>query len=463
MQTCTIQTHLDEDEIVYYNPWQTGYITVQQIAFGLTCLPCIFIPKENLNHKIELSASICKKLFLPPETNIHFTQDTNCLYLGPLLGIFTTGFIEEDFDAPLGERTTFFKNLLQLQKQTYTVAFLFGPQHIHWKNGRIEGYFYEDEKWKKKQIGFPSIVYDRLPNRKVAQARPILHIKNKLQKEYGVPFFNPGFFRKTEIFEMLARNPVTVHYLPETIAQPTFSQVFEFLHTHKFAYLKPEDESLGAGILKCLYHRGTKLYYASFYENGARIMRSFDRLETLLEATIGHRQLSDYLIQSGIQLLQQNGRPFDFRIHTNRDKTGKWQVSALAVKIAAKGAPTTHIKYGGEIQILEKLDFPDEKKRKWRDILYTAALQMSEVIEKEQEGFVGEIGFDVGMDQNEKIWIFEGNAKPGRSIFQHPVLSGIEQENLSYTYLFAHYLMEQTLKHPEMLWEKTSKEVEENL
>lgn len=457
MQTCTIQIHLDEDEIVYYNPWQIGYITVQQIAFGFRSSSCIFIPKENLNHELELSGAICEKLFLQPETKIHLLQNANTFYLGPLLGIFTTGCIEENLNEPFGERTFYFQKLLHLQKQAHSVAFIFGPQHIHWKEEFIDGYFYENEKWTMKKIGFPSIIYDRLPNRKVERARPIIHIKNKLQKEYGVPFFNPGFFRKSEIFEKLARHSMTATYLPETVSQPTFAQVFEFLHTHKFAYLKPEDESFGTGIIKCFYHRGTKLYYASFYQDNQRTMRSFDRLETLLEVTLEHRHLSDYIIQSGIPLLQHHGCPFDFRVHTNRDKNGKWQISAVAVKIAAKGAPTTHTKYGGEIQILEKLDFSHQTKRKWREMIDTAVLQMSEVIEKEYEGIIGEIGFDIGIDQNEKLWVFEGNAKPGRSIFQHPILSELEQENLAYTYLFSYYLMEQTIKHSPEFYDIYSK------
>ena len=34
-------------------------------------------------------------------------------------------------------------------------------------------------------------------------------------------------------------------------------------------------------------------------------------------------------------------------------------------------------------------------------------------------GHIGEIGFDLGIDQTGAIWMFEANSRPGREIFQH--------------------------------------------
>ncbi|GJM79749.1 hypothetical protein HMSSN139_22450 [Paenibacillus sp. HMSSN-139] len=50
------------------------------------------------------------------------------------------------------------------------------------------------------------------------------------------------------------------------------------------------------------------------------------------------------------------------------------------------------------------------------------AITLAEAIESHQQHLIGEIGFDIGIDREERIWMFEANAKPGRSIFKHPSL-----------------------------------------
>lgn len=50
----------------------------------------------------------------------------------------------------------------------------------------------------------------------------------------------------------------------------------------------------------------------------------------------------------------------------------------------------------------------------------TTAVKLAESLEIQHRHLLGEIGFDLGIDQDEDIWMFEANAKPGRSIFRHP-------------------------------------------
>lgn len=447
MYTCTISSHLDGEQIVYYNPYETQFIEQEQIAFGAISTNCIFIPKEGLTHRIELSEALLQKLSLSPNTPLHLICENHCVYLGPLLGILTTGFID-DCNLPLGTRTDFFQKLLQMQRETYTVAYLFGPQHIHWTEGIIDGLVYEENHWHTKPMNFPNIIYDRLPNRKVEAAQPIIRLKQKFQNAYGIPIFNPNFFSKKEIYQCLQAHTETVHLIPKTITNPTLGEIHHLLHTKKCIFFKPQNGSLGSGIVKCIYHPLSQMYYANYYQNQQKMMRSFDRLTTLLEETVPNLTDEDYLIQEGVALLKEQGQPFDFRVHTNRDRSGNWKVSAIAVKVATKGAPTTHVKYGGRITVLESLSFPPEKLQNWQQKLIQNASQISQIIAEQINKQIGEIGFDFGIDSQEKLWLFEANAKPGRSIFSHPTLASLEQKNLSYIFQFACYLMKETITHP---------------
>lgn len=50
------------------------------------------------------------------------------------------------------------------------------------------------------------------------------------------------------------------------------------------------------------------------------------------------------------------------------------------------------------------------------------AIDLALAIERNYPHLLGELGFDLGIDQDEHVWMFEANAKPGRSIFKHPSL-----------------------------------------
>jgi len=66
------------------------------------------------------------------------------------------------------------------------------------------------------------------------------------------------------------------------------------------------------------------------------------------------------------------------------------------------------------------------------------AIKLAEAIERNYPHRLGELGFDLGIDQNERIWMFEANAKPGRSIFKHPSLK--VQGKTSLVNLYEHCL-----------------------
>src|SRR5690606_29443670 len=122
----------------------------------------------------------------------------------------------------------------------------------------------------------------------------------------------------------------------------------------------------------------------------------------------------------GIELIQHKGKPVDFRLHMNKRQDGTWTVTALAAKVSGEHSPTTHLISGGEIKTIEEI-FPDPENRLITiKRLRETALLVSKTLDQLSRGFIGEIGLDIGIDQKGENWLFEANAKPGRSIYSHP-------------------------------------------
>ncbi|MGE1080621.1 YheC/YheD family protein, partial [Bacillus subtilis] len=60
--------------------------------------------------------------------------------------------------------------------------------------------------------------------------------------------------------------------------------------------------------------------------------------------------IHDLIAQQGIELLQIDNQPLDFRIHTNKNKYGHWTVTAAAGKVSGDHTVTTHQLHGGSVK-----------------------------------------------------------------------------------------------------------------
>lgn len=428
-------------------PFQISRMEIESIAFGTHQFSCN--ASLHSGHSLIVSRPLFEKLLVPYEGNIHVFVHEGTLHLGPLIGIFTAGFTSSII-RPIGERSLFFSKLLSTEKKVGAYMFLFGANHINWEDGTMEGFMFTEHGWCKKTLPFPHVVYDRLPNRRTEKHRLLAQTREKMQKDYAIPWFNPGFFNKWDIHQKLMIEENIVDYLPETHNGVTIEKMEKLLSKYPFIYLKPTNGSLGLGVYKIIYNREEEAYYARYKtEDFINKLQRSSSLEALLSHILKNRDLSSYLIQQGIPLMKVDDSFVDFRVHTNKDDHGKWVVSAMAAKMSGKGSITTHANSGGIIKTIPEI-FTDELELETViNKLTHASLLISEAIDTHMPGFIGEIGFDFGLDKEQRLWMFEANSKPGRSIFYHPKLRSEDILTRKLSIEYAVYLTENTIKNPE--------------
>ncbi|MEH7180790.1 YheC/YheD family endospore coat-associated protein [Neobacillus vireti] len=422
---------------------------LKKIAFGSKAVEVDFVPHPKHENSIVISKEIQKYLLFPNfSIRLHVFVEEQVLHIGPLVGIFTAGFTPFPL-RPIGDRTNFFSKLLSVKSNVGAIPFVFGEQHINWEKGTINGYFYHDNSWQSLEVPFPHVIYDRLPNRKSERNPKLAKVKETLQKDYLIPWYNPGFFSKLDIYERLQEDDSVTIYLPETHPFTSFSLIEGMLSKYGHIYLKPINGSLGLGVHQILYDKIQVEYYCRYQDHtGVNRLRKFSSIEALFQTVFAHRNLDKMIVQQGIHLLRHEQRPIDFRIHTNKDDAGEWHVTALAAKIAGRGSVTTHARNGGEIKTAAEI-FEKEECRLYTEKLVKAALLLSKSIENNMEGFIAEIGFDLGIDKHGNVWLFEANSKPGRSIFSHPELRDFDQLTCKLSMAFAVFLTEQSILYPE--------------
>jgi len=241
---------------------------------------------------------------------------------------------------------------------------------------------------------------------------------------------------------MLEDEPDAYKHVPESTTNPTPERLKEMLQRHKFIYLKPTGGSLGKGIYRITYAPG-KGYFARFRRGGKNVLLRFTKFSSLV-AMLGAAggRLRRYVAQQGIRLIEIDGCPIDFRFHLVRNNENEWVVAGVGAKMAGRGSVTTHIKNGGTLmtpqQALGRVFGDDAGKvlERMKDV----SIKLADAIQSNSRHHVGELGFDLGVDQNEAIWMFEANSKPGRSIYKHPALKEEGRETLSLVFQHCLYL-----------------------
>jgi hypothetical protein len=437
---------------VYCPPSLLEGRNIKKLTFGSQSIEVNFISHPERKEKFVFGKNVAEMLYFPDyKIPLHVFIENQTLFIGPLVGIFTAGFTPISI-RPIGERSLFFSKLLSVKQMVGALPFIFGEQHIDWDRGLIKGFFYHENGWEIHEVPFPNVIYDRLPNRRTENNSILRKVKERLQNDYLIPWYNPGFFNKLDVFNGLVQDRTVREYLPETQAFSSVLQVRELLSRHSHIYLKPINGSLGLGIHQIIYDEQDAAYYCRYSDSdGVNRLRKFATLDGLFNTVFGGKRLNSMLVQQGISLIKNEQRKIDFRVHTNKDDKGFWKVTAIAAKIAGPGSVTTHLKNGGVIKTPEEI-FPPAESRDLCKTLSEAALLLSRSLEKNMEGIIGEIGFDLGVDRDGKVWLFEANSKPGRSIFSHPELKGFDLLTRKLSIAFAIYLTEQSIYYPEEIF-----------
>ena len=389
-----------------------------------------------------------KRLYVPDPVKSHLLIPRNgtCLIVsgpgkevrfGPLIGILTNAS-SSSVSQPFGARTSLLKSFIRAgSDKSYYFAFM--AKDVNWQDETVTAYFPGNSGWVRKKVPLPDTVYNRLASRAVDKSVTMNQFKERLIRR-GIPLFNWSFFDKWDVYHLLEDDPEVSRYVPESHVNPSSERIKDMLEKYRFVYLKPTGGSLGIGIYRLTYHprRG---YFARFRRQGKNVLIRFGHFNDLMKMISARSgKLRNYLVQQGIRLIELDSCPIDFRFHMHKNGQNEWVVAGIGAKKAGRGSVTTHVKNGGIVmtpeQALHKV-FGSDAEATLQEAK-KVAVKLAEAIERNGRYPLGELGLDIGIDQNGNIWMFEANSKPGRSIFKHPSLK--EQGDASLAYIFEHSL-----------------------
>ncbi|WP_121609700.1 YheC/YheD family endospore coat-associated protein [Mesobacillus foraminis] len=314
---------------------------------------------------------------------------------GPLIGIMTSitskGIVK-------GNRSLFKK----LQSEALSkggMTIVFPPEGLN--GNQISGHTYLNDKseWIPIVTPLPHVVYNRVPLRKTEESLAYSQASSLFQ-EWNIPFFNPSFINKYELYKFVSSHPMLAPLMPETILVNDMESLKDFFDRNKNIYLKPVLSSQGDGlytlrlvkdnILELSSHT-VKLEYSSFEDFWtAKSQKILDR---------------HYIAQAEIIPALLDGSRFDFRIHAHDSPEG-YKVTGVGIRLSKKQSLTTHVPNGGIVIPYERV------RTKEHDKFFAWLVKEVGFLISRELGYFGEFSIDAGITERGNYVLYEVNSKP---------------------------------------------------
>jgi hypothetical protein len=297
--------------------------------------------------------------------------------------------------------------------QTEVTIYYFSLKDIDYQNEIIAGVFYgrERECWIEKTFPLPDILYMRgvpdLRDKDLLQFLDFIAMK-KIRMVNTLLTFD-----KWDVHRALNSNCEIQPHLPETrLFRSHTDDLTPMLRRYGRVYLKACRGRQGRQVMQLTRLPG------GFYEVNYHIDRPVARkisgrsLPRIMHSIFNGQ---DFIIQQPLDLIQFAGGKVDLRAEVQRNGRGQLEVVAIPVRVGRESSPiTTHALsyrfeefftdlFGGSQTAVESL-----KKRLHR-LLY----RIYESIEKNFGPF-GELGIDIGLDKNDRLWFIECNSQSAK-------------------------------------------------
>jgi hypothetical protein len=313
----------------------------------------------------------------------------------PVIGILTA----RKKDGSIAGNLALF---IELQKKLILlngISFIFTLDGVH--QDSIDGYIFipDRNRWERITSPFPNLVYNRIPFRRSEE-----ELKNSMffacLKEKNIPFFNPGFIDKSELYHLFKNHPFLHTFLPATIPAKQKHKLSAFLSQYQTIYLKPSQSARGNGIFKLELDTAGKVHVKGLNEDDEFV--TFDLFWEEWESRLLEK---NYLAQEEIKSILYEGKRFDFRILAHAEKN-HYRVTGIGIRQSQKQDITTHIPSGGRLLPYEQLQNEEY------DFFIDTVVEHIGASLSETFGFFGEFSIDMGISQSGQFYIYEVNSKP---------------------------------------------------
>lgn len=402
----------DEQNEIYCTGDKDKNISISFGSLTINCKKVIEDISEHDSNVLYLSEDLKSQIYIPNNFLLQIRKiQKNHVEIGPLVGIF----INSKKIAALseGKSDSVYEEISIAANKLRGLCCFFSVGDIDWSKRLVKAMTRNGSRWIPRILPLPTVIYDRCfggygRNHGIEFRKRLgagFHVINSMPK-----------LAKWETICALSKNLNLINSIPKTIIYKSYKDIEYSLKTSSSVYLKPDALYKGKGIYRVSRESNGmyKLEHRSEKHNEVTSLPTLYSIEDIIShyAVLG----GGYLIQEEIKKASYKGYPFDFRLLFQKDWQGMWQPSGIAVRMGAPGSIITSPRSGGAVatfaSVLKEV-FHEEvtAKHGLYENVINIGREVANTIEH-QFGDCVELGLDMTIDTNKKIWIIEVNGKP---------------------------------------------------
>lgn len=340
-----------------------------------------------------------------------YRTDFQTLELGPLIGLLTDFPSKKQEEPHFRSIHAFCEELHQVITDTGGFFFVFSYDEF-----LNQGYYLMNGKWSPFEHPIPDVIYNRIHSRKLEHSEQFRHFRNRIET-LQIPLFNERFLSKWEVYNQIFQEKHLLPYIPKTKIY-TKEHLFELAQEYETVFIKPVHGSQGRNIIKLTKedenHYTLQSSITSLNNNSSNKV-FLDEIHHLIKPFLHNRF---YLIQQGVELASHESCSMDFRVLCHKNLNNHWQVTSVVARVAASDEFVSNIARGGRILrplTVLRTSVGTKKSLEVLALMKELALETASIISNSSTGITGELGIDIGVDQDGKPWIIEVNSKPSKN------------------------------------------------
>jgi hypothetical protein len=347
-------------------------------------------------------------LSIPDDFNYECYKNGFSLHLGPVVAMIAFSKHEDITRSKLNFHREYF---LQFGEG---LLFICAADGIDTGKKIIKGYYYSTKGrfnvWREGIFPYPGAAYNRTVLKKEIFDDLALVTDNHIFNS-----FSNGSFNKWELWNRLSLNPTLKAHLPYTSLLTDPQSLDSMLERYSCVYLKPVGGTLSMGIRKVCKRSdsdGYLLYYPNRQKVGKGTNQEFLVDPKTIDRWFRRLQQKEYIVQQAIAMKRYDERPIDFRVIMQKNRNNEWGCTGIFGKFGKIGSIITNFtKSGFLLSGKESFRLAFEMNEEQASKKLDELTQISHLICRtfEQYGLYGDLGIDLMVDHNGKVWILEVN------------------------------------------------------
>lgn len=361
------------------------------------------------------------QLDFPVKLNIRVCD--NDIFLGPVMGIC----ISEKYKSLLLTHKSSstvkdlgLKEMMEYSRKYGILLYYFTEKGFYVPTQSMQGLIKHPDKnvWKIRHLPLPDVIYDRAYHQTKTQFSARAKLLSMLVYDYGaVKINNPRIISKKIFYNVLSKYPYLQQYLPETIVSNNYENILAMFSRHDTIVTKPV---VGYSSINILFICNKGKLEITYMHKSKVKTRRFSSENKLLHFIKDYYKNEKIIIQQGIDKLTYKGRALTLRLFMQKGIDGKWNCTDNAVCLGTKGNPFTNTRHGGKNDYFDNimprvLKSKEHKLDNLKNNLHDIAISTVKCLDAYYGSF-GELGVDIGLDNDLNIWLFEANAMAWKEV-----------------------------------------------